>query len=210
MLVRVSVGNLAPRVVVKETGNIIFFGVLNSASYRKGEKRIGALGGAAELTVWGRKFLEDNFGASDFEGEDARFVVDDAHLEAIFEIFFNRDPKFFETDPTREIVEELTKEKIASLGTILQPEDVAGAVVQYVKTVRQKQGAGTSAREKEGMPTRRIFHFFDLLVSEEVLLKMMDHETFHLLSDEDVLTTEGGSKKGRTSSGIEIADNIFW
>ena len=210
MRVRVSVGNLAPRVITKETGNAIFFGVLNSASYRKGEKRIGALGGAAELTAWGRKFLEDNFGASDFEGEDARFVVDDAHLEAVFEIFSNRNPKFFETDPTREIVEELTKEKIAGLGTILQPEDVTEVETRYVKTVRQKQGAGTSAREKEGMPTRRIFHFFDLFVPEAVLLKMMDHETLHLLPDEDVATTEGGSKKGRSSSGIEIADNIFW
>jgi len=210
VLIRISIGNLAPRLIVKETGAVRFFGVLNSASFRKGHKRIGALGGAAELTQLGKEYLENNFEAHDFEGMDARFVVDDSHLETIFEIFSRRDPDFFEIDPAREIMEEFVREKILSFGPILTAEEASGITFRFVKTLEQKAGGGTSAREKEGMSTRRLFHFFDIEAPQLVLFKMSLHATLHLLTEEEVATTEGGSKKGITSGGTEIADNIFW
>lgn len=210
-LVRVSIGNLVERILIGGMPRPIALGILNSASYRKGKRMIAALGGAAELTDEGRKILKA-FGATEFEGKDARFVIDDEHLEEVMGLFVNRhyQPALFETDPTREIFEELVQEKITGMGPILTEEMAAQTKVVYRRTVRQKppEGEGTSAREKQGMPTRRLFHLFDLLMPEDVYSRMRMHESVFFLTPTDLATTGGGTRKGRHDDQTEIADNI--
>ena len=87
MRVRVSIGNLVDRVVISETGAEHYVGLLNSAAFRKGNRMFGAIGGAAELTEYGKALLVTRMGAENFEGMDARFEVEEKHLSDILDFF---------------------------------------------------------------------------------------------------------------------------
>jgi hypothetical protein len=206
--VRISIGNLAVRMVEAETSDTAEFGLLNSAAYRKGNHLYAALGGAAELKPLGRQFLRNTFGARDFEGDDARFTVDDDKIEEVFAFFKKRDLTMIEADPTREIIEELVLEKIPGMGTILSPEDAALIRVQFLTTIEQPEGGTTSARERAEMPTRRLFHLFEISVPVDVSAKLLRHPSVRIFTREELATTNGGRAKGTTHDGFAIADNI--
>ena len=106
--------------------------------------------------------------------------------------------------------EELVREKIAGFGAILSEAQSASIAFSFTRTVRQKpsETGGTSAREKEGMLTRRMFHLFDLRISSEIFEEMKRHGSIRVLSPEEVASTNGGANKGKTHDGAAIADNI--
>jgi hypothetical protein len=212
MFVRISIGNLAHRLIIKETGESRFFGILNSAASRRGTFLIGALGGAAKLTSGGKKYITQQFQAQTIEGMDARFVVPAYQTESVLKFFTGRVAELFEIDPTREISEELSEEKITGISPVLSREEVRWIQVEYVKTMPQpfSEGLGTSARERFDIPTRRLFHFFEMVVPEAVFLSMSVHPAIRLLTEEELATTKGGSQKGTTNDGVALADNLFW
>lgn len=210
--VRISVGNLAPRFVVAETGEAHFLGILNRKALEKGRRMVGAVGGAAELTSEGKALLESHFGATEFERLDARFIVDEGDLEAVLGIFESRDSRIYETDAAREIAEELaTKELPIQNSPVLSAEEVAQIEVNYVKTLRQKSSGGPgSARESVEVPTRRLFNIFEVVVPATIFEKIKSSPAIYILSEEEIASTEGGSRKGKAADGAELADNLLW
>lgn len=213
MKVRVSIGNLVPRVEVLETGQEFFVGILNSGAFKKGCRLVQPVGGAAHLTPVGRKFLEQKFNATDFHKSDARFVADDSHLEEIFSFFTNRDPQYFETDPTREIREELSTEELLGIPSVITAEEAEKTInIAFGRTVRQpfSDQLGTSPLAVKGIPSRRMFHLFKMIAPREIVEKMGVSEAITFLSAEEVATTNGGANKGATNNGTIIADNFIW
>ena len=211
MLVRVSIGNLVPKIKIQETGEEFFVGILNSGAFKKGRRLIQPLGGAAHLAPYGRKLMEKE-GATDFHKSDARFVVSDANFEWILNWFSIRDSDHFETDPTREIMEELSTEELLDIPPVLTAEEAGAIEVAFVKTVRQKfsDQPGTSPLAIEGIPSRRLFHLFQMTAPKAVVEKMRASKAITFLSEEEVATTNGGAKKGVTKTGDTIADNFIW
>ncbi|MDP2947116.1 MAG: hypothetical protein Q8N88_03295, partial [Nanoarchaeota archaeon] len=138
MLVRISIGNLAPRIIIRGTGERGFIGILNSGAFKKGRRLFQPVGGGAHLTVAGRELLEKEFGAHDFHKSDARFLVDDARLEEIFLFFTNRNSEYFETDPVREIREELSTEELPGIPPVLTAEEAGTINVVFARTIQQK------------------------------------------------------------------------
>lgn len=212
--VRTSVGALALRADMPagEGYSKEYFGVYNSAAWRKGKRMIGALGGAVTLTALGRDILKERFGAHDFEGEDARFLAPEAQVEGIFGFFEERDPAHFELDPSREIQEELSREKIEGMGVIMPVEISAKVECLFVGTVRQPlplDGSGTSVRGSAEAPTRRLFFVYDLFVDSWARDAMSSHPLCRFLERDEVASTNGGRAKGVTKDGVIIADNIF-
>lgn len=223
MRVRVSVGLLAPRVVIEETGEQCFIGVLAPSHYAKGKLVIQPLGGAAELTALGVVELSGRVGASEFHrnkesGIDARFVIDDSRLEEVMNFFEARDPRFSDIDPGREIVEELTgfelpgNDALPAIPPVLTKEMVGHIGISYARTVRQafSDELGTSTLARADTPSRRLFHLFDLTIPQRIFDRLSRWEATRLLSEEEVATTEGGVQKGVSYDGITIADNFFW
>ncbi len=225
MRVRVSIGNLVLGLLtpIGEGDYVQYVGILSASLYnKKGQKRLQPIGGAAELTEEGQKYLEERFGAEAFhksqEGHiDARFEVDDSHLREIFDFFRKRDPKYFEIDPRRELVEELSTVELKGNGEVMEippvltPDEAESIQVEFVDTVEQpfSDGPGTSSLAKEGVPSRRLFHRFNLVVSHEIFRKMEVSDAIRLLTETEVLTAGGGAHKGITGGGIEMADNFI-
>ncbi len=221
MKVRVSIGNLVCGVVRPRISVVLPVGILSSGAYKKGQLRYQPVGGAAELTQNGRLYLEDRYGAENFhrseEGRiDARFEVDDLHLEAVFAFFRNRNPRFFEIDPKREIVSELSTVELKSgalpeIPPVLSTDEAESIEVVYVDTVVQpfSDSPGTSTLAKEGVPSRRLFHRFSVVVTDEILRKMLKSKAVRFLHSDEIGSTDGGAHKGTTHDGIELADNFI-
>ena len=215
-LVRVSLANLVYGVVVD--GDVVKgpFGIISPKSFASDKPRVQALGGGAELTSAGVDFLRRIYGADHFEVDkgtgatDARFVLPEIYIDAIFGMFEEPDPSHVEVDPTREIFDEL--QKTYPCGSILTHGDLAGASVHFRDYVRQpipEGGVGTSLREKADMPTRRMFRRFDLHLSYDAFRLMREHPAVVFLTPDDLGSTNGGRRKGVTSTGLEMADNLI-
>lgn len=223
MNVRISVGHLAPHIVVQETGQAHFVGILAPSHYGKGKLVLQPLGGAAELNALGVVTLIERFGASEFhknkeDGVDARFVMDDGKLEEVMNFFEARNPKFSDIDPSRELVDELTgfelpgNDLLPGIPPLLTKEMVEQISIGYARTVRQKFSSepGTSTLAKADTPSRRIFNLFSLTVPQAIFDHLSSWKAIRILSEEEVATTGGGAHKGVSSEGITIADNFLW
>lgn len=211
MLVRVSVGNLA-MTVMDEDGRIYFVGILNSGAFKKGRRLFQPIGGAAKITQECRDLLGERFGAKEFHKFDARFVVDDANLEEIFQFFESRESVDFETDPSRELIEELSKEELLGISAVLTLEEAESIESFYERMARQpfSDDAGTSPLAIEGIPNRRLFRYFVLSVSKMIIEKMKQSPAIHFLSTAEINTTKGGTQRGMTLDGEHLADNFIW
>jgi hypothetical protein len=192
-------------------------GILNSGAYKKGQRLIQPIGGAATLTAEGRKFLEEKFGATEFHKNDARFIVDDMHLADVLKFFENRDPKFFEIDPLREICEELStgefpaNEFFDAIESPLTVDEAGQLAVRFKRTVVQPftDSAGTSPLAGKE-PSRRLFHLFEIEVPTSAMFeKIRASRAIKELNSDEALTTMGGSRKGFTDEGDVIADNFI-
>lgn len=209
--VRVSIGNLAVCVRIAETDEAHFFGLLNKKALEKGKRLITALGGAAEVTPYGKEMIQVVYGAEFQEGMDARFVINESHLQGVLNLFEDRDPLVYETDASREVKEELATKELPILDApVLSEEEMTQVKVVYVKTVRQQSsdGPGTSAREGE-IPTRRIFNVFEIVVPAVIFEKMAACPAIKILTSEEIATTCGGAGKGRAADGAELGDNLI-
>ncbi len=219
--VRVSVANLAYFVHVFGAPASIQFGICNPKMLEKGITQFQALGGGAELTENGMRFLKTKFGAERFEKDeitgfyDARFLVDESHLEGVFNLFEEIGGKKspYELDPIRDIIAEISGKEFSEIGTILTPNEVATIQVRYVKSMCQKpaeDGIGTSLRSIAGVPSRRLFRLYGLqMPSYELYIKMMRSPVVRALYPDELATTDGGSRKGKTRDGFVISDNLF-
>lgn len=217
MKVRVSIANLAWFAQVNGSPIRYPFGVVNEKKLAKGERQYQALGGGAMLTGRGKRMLEFHLGATNFEFDsgsgffDARFVLDEEHVETVWNSFWSVSP-VLERNPTLDIIAELTGSESGHT-TILTEGEVASSVLPiYVTTVRQKLaevGTDTSARASGEMPTHRLFRIFSLLMSGQMYDRFASSSRVRLLTDLELATTDGGCKAGRTDDGFLIQNNLF-
>lgn len=214
MNIRVSVANLTISIRAYGHSESHRVGILSPGALKKGIKRIQALGGGAHLTLAGVEHLVEQFGATDFEKDgdaiDARFVVDDRYLESVLSFFETPNEEYFETSPHRELRDELTE--AGGVLIELQPVHGRGLAFTRIDCVRQAPplgGKGTSLREKEGIPTRRLFHRFEIVVPPSVFRLLLVSPGIFWLTDEELATTKGGICKGMNKTGLEMADNLF-
>lgn len=218
MRVRFSIGNLVAAVVSVENGQHYMLGILAASPWnKKQQKRFQPIGGAAELTEAGRDYAINTWGAENIHVSneqmfDARFEADDSHLEDVMSFFAERDSEFSETDPVREIRDELSKDELNSITPVLSADEVEELEVVFLETRRQpfSDGPGTSDLAKEGVPSRRLFNLFEVYAPQRLIDKMLLSEAIRSLTTAEIATTEGGRHKGATSDGIELADNFVW
>lgn len=219
-LVRVSVANLVLNINTIGTGESCRVGILNANAFEKGMKRYQALGGGAQLTLLGVNFLREKFAAREFELDgdtgfhDARFLIEERHLREVLNWFesFSGIGHRFEHDPDDEIRHELCNRELTGIPPIVSVREMLEVKVVYKKNVRQpepKTGQGTSLRERPGIPTRRLFRLYDLWASPLIVRKIINSKAIRVLTKPELATTEGGSSRGHTKDGIEIADNLF-
>ena len=205
--VRVSVANLVTTIVSSETDDTAckgssYIGILNRMALEQGQRILGAIGGAVELTEHGRNLLQKNFGASEFEGPDARFQVDEVVVEDVLNLLVCRNPTIFEISIKREIEEELgTVEISGQNNSILNSSETQTIATQYVETKQQR--SELSIRTK-GMPTYRIFHLFEMMVPITIY-KTLDASPFIEIFDERCIEE---TEDGKTVRGVKLGSNI--
>jgi hypothetical protein len=222
--VRVSVANLADQMVKRvhlSESHPESFGILNPKKLEQGVRSFQALGGGAMLTPEGKSMLEREYDATDFEFDettgfyDARFQIDEEHLNTVLAAFSAvgaNGAAWFEKDPTLDIKMELSGKEFPGYHTILTPEEVQQVQVRFREVKRQKLpavGADTSGRAKADMPTHRLFRKFDLVMSPESYIRCVSSPVLKLLSAEELATTDGGSKAGRTRDGEVLQNNLI-
>ena len=206
--VYISVANLVPRV---RCGDQVYsIGILNRKQFEKGNKIFAALGGAAELTAAGVVGLKTLYSAELTEGNDARFTVKAKHLESVIELFRDRNASLYETNPQRELSEELGKTELTGISAVLDADEAQKLSFSSIGSYRQPVSkTGTSARSVDGTASRRFFNLFEVSVSPEQLEKLRQHPAVRFFTEDELKSTHGGSTKGQTSDGALIADNIF-
>lgn len=217
-MVRISIANLVTHLRVVETGRLTPIAILSPGKWKQGKLFLQALGGGSKLTQRGREYLTQAFGAREFEGDDARFLIEDAQLDQVMRFFEERDSHFYEIDALRECIGELTADdKYPAVGNmeaipqILNLSETGLLKTEYYRTVRQpvpEIGSGTSGREIAGVPSRRLFHLFTLSCPEHIADKIQASDAIDILLPEEIASTNGGSRKGKNNNDIDIADNI--
>jgi hypothetical protein len=184
---------------------------------KEGRPQYGALGGAAMLNERGKKYLEETYGASQFEADsdtgyfDARFVVDEKQLEEVLALFENiLLSNIYEQSMTLDIAHELVSEGPGVEKPILSMEEVVQCIFVHVGCVRQRSSdasADSLRAKKASIPTRRIFRIFELVMPEGVYGKFVESPSVRFLSPHDVISTKGGSQAGSTLDGTAIIQN---
>ena len=222
--VRISIGNIA--MWVQEAvlrGNpqpLRYFGVANPKMLKHGVYEYQALGGAAQLTKGGKTRLERTYEAHGFEKDektgtlDARFFVNEEHAERVLHFFENITnlSNQYELDPTKDILSELfgAESGYTSLVSSTEREFV---LVDYVDVVQQKpaeDGVGTSERSQTAsVPTLRLFRRYKLVMLRPLMDQFFSAPTVRELTKAELHSTRGGARKGHTSDGRVIRDNLF-
>lgn len=217
MKVRASIGNLAWYARVNGTAMRHPFGILNQKMFKEGTRQYCALGGRAMLTETGKSLLQQAVAASEFEFDpytgffDARFRIDAIHLESVFEHFEAGPNSSYEQDPTLDIVAELTGTEPGH-EVIFTADEMEMIRVVLFGTVRQKPaeiGTETSVRASSEMSTHRLFRIFELVMPNELFEKLQLSSAVRFFSDEELRTTDDGSRAGWTSDGFMIQNNLF-
>lgn len=210
MQIRVSVANLATRIILTETDQTYVFGIINRKALEQGDRVATGLGGGAQVTQIGKKFLEDNFGAHFPDNMEARFLVDKKHMKKVLAIFKSRKASMYEIDPTREIFEELsTKELPIQSSPILSCDEAALIKTRYIKTIIQPLGSTRRlARDIPGVPTVRVFNIFELIAEKEIFAKIIDSPIIYTFTPKELRDMRSG-KKVRVADGTRMGENIF-
>ncbi len=210
MQIRVSVANLATRITLTGTDQTYVFGIINRKALEQGDRVATGLGGGAQVTQIGKKFLEDNFGAHFPEDMEARFLIEKKHMKKVLAIFKSREASIYEIDPTREIIEELsTKELPIQRSPILSSDEAALIKTRYIKTIIQPLG-GTRrlARDIPGIATARLFNVFELIAGKEVFTKIINSPIIYTFTDEELRDMRSG-KEVRAVDETIMGENIF-
>ncbi len=220
--IRVSIANLAWYVQMIENDVRYPFAILNPNKLKAGGHQYMALGGGAMLTVVGKVMLEKKCSATDFEFDedtgfyDARFQLDAGNLETVFSKFSDvgrSGATVYEKDPTLDIMAELTGKEFPGFPTILTEDEAKLVRPKFVKVVRQKlpaAGADTSSRSSAEMPSHRLFRIFTLMMPSSLYqTKIWRSPVVRILQNQELATTDGGSRAGQTSDGHLIQNNLF-
>lgn len=214
--VRVSVGELAPIVFIEETGEKCFLVVLNSGARKKGRDLLQPFGGAVKLTAAGCAYFVEKFGVlpdSFHEKDDARFEIDEEHLEEVMSIFenFKEHTDLITVDVTRELIEELSEPELEGIPPILSAKEASQIGVKYLGSSRQpvSDSSDPSPLAKAEAPSRRLFFIFSMTVSRVLFEKITKSPAVRVLTPEEVASTKGGLCKGQTADGKAIANNVY-
>jgi hypothetical protein len=198
--VRVSIALLVPLI------NTVYIGTHDKNSlFQKGIEIITALGGAALLHD--REYCVKTFGAFDFEKNDTRFRIPEEKLNAVMESFRYLDADLFETNPFREIYEELIEEapalnRLLSGGDkethqYLDKEDLDKIRFEYLGRIEEVP----SGVEQTGLITCRVLHNFRMIAPSEVKDKILQQPCIRQLSVSEI-------NSRMTIDGIPIKDNL--
>jgi hypothetical protein len=209
-IVRLSVASLTNTATV--TGERTLFAILNRSSLRKGVLVYKAVGGASELTLTGKHYVQKNFGAiSEEDNNDARLLVPEMMVDALMARFIERDTSFAEISPKREMTEEFTRAELvgqtSALLTVARVDEIVSIFRQSVIQTPATKGDLTSARSSD-VPTYRVLHLFDLCMSSQILAELTNCQSvkgapiFRQLTRAEV-------KAGQTTDGIQIGGNVF-
>ncbi len=216
-VVRGSVSNRAPRLVVKETGEVKYFGVLYPPAFKQGRFRFVSVGGGAKMSHESQAILRNKFPEIRFtQGLDARFAIPASSMDAVLAEFRRHGDWFAETDPRREFLEELAQEVYHPLcDTILAPTHAKEITARFVShAVQPEEGFFSSIREPE-MHIRRFMRLYELLVSQEVYDALRRSPAVWMC--DDPLLLPGAQEDGarvlrddtRPGGQVEVASNIF-
>lgn len=220
---RVSVANLAVQIRNRETGEVRYPTILNDGALRKKKEYLLAPpGGAAfvlkegerQLLALGAEFTSD----AEKDGRDARFLIEESALDAALAIVESADPALIEVSVDRELREEFCDIEMPEIQTepVLQRIDFAEISTRYLGLYRQplpEDGVGSSSNAQAGVRSRRSFFLHEMVVSNTVWKRLEAcFPIVVLLTAEEVATTNGGRRKGKTErNGITfgIADNVI-
>jgi hypothetical protein len=209
--VRVSIADLVWDAVNCDTGEIARIGILSQKELSRGKILWTPLGGAAILAYSGFDFLRTHFHAHSFEEDvkigfsDLRCVIEDRYVETIFTVFdtYRAD---LERLHCHDIMQELKELDVFTSSELDQ------LVLLYVSTEKQKVAPFDegSLAIKQGLPTRRLFRIYDLIMPGKLFEKLMRQKyVVRTLKLEEVATTKGGSIRGVTNDGQGIQNNFF-
>ncbi len=220
-VVRISFGNLVKDLETTDGVSLGRIGIYNRNSHREGKPRIDVPGGAAHFADVGVNMVRMRFQAFAFEqdfypetnllkGVDTRYRVPAEFADAAID--FHEEPaneKYFECDPLREVIEEFTADDKGLLPPVLTLEEARQLRSRYLGTIRQPspESNGTSKREVEGVPSRRVFRMHALIAPPAIALRITSAPAIYMLSSDEVATTNGGARKGLTKMGVLMADN---
>lgn len=203
--VRLSVANLVGRINV--AGRHFYIGLLNRKNFEKGKQVYSAIGGAAEMTEVGQSLLGQLFAAEFKEGRDARLTIKADQLETVVALFEKWPSPLCESNPSREIEEELCGKELPGLGPVFARSDLEKISLNHIRTVRQAVSAGsTSARESADLASRRVFSLFEMGVPEDLFLKLRWHPAIRVFTAEELRTLAPDRK---LADGASLADNIM-
>jgi len=212
--VRISIAALVPRLRVLGTDPNLpaqYFGIVHPRANNK----FLALGGGVRLTDAGKAHLIATFGADHFENVDemdARFTVPARRHEEVITFFENPNEEYFDMTPFREMLEELTRSENPAHPPVLEEKDLEGITVRPIDISRQPppEDEHDQVARNPGKPiNRRLFYRYEMVITPEVYEKLKKASAIRFFSEEEVATTKGGTKKGKTNDGFEIADNIY-
>jgi len=181
--------------------------LLNKKRLAKGRRVFTPIGGALQLnTQEDMRYLIENFNARNFEnGLDLRFQVNDGVEEAIKQWFhgdLRREMR--EISAAREVVEELTKEKLVNGRTILTPSDLVGvreseSFSHFCYHTAIKQDPSESYK---GVFTTYIVEAYDFKLPPAIIAKMKRHPAVYFARESEIAK----KKDPRTRHGDEIGD----
>lgn len=218
--VRISAAHLVTEIMGPDIGQAQHIARLSNSEHKKGRRRFDALGGAVALTQLGCNHVERAFGATDIKFDehdrtwDARFVVPSADMarQALAWLAQQSAPKHFESSPRREVYGELGSSELEGFMPVLPAEHPHWKKVEYeylgVALQPPTETQGDTSANAGKVPSRRLFHLWRMLVSEEFYSMIVGSEQMAILTDLELATTNGGQQKGNMTDGTPLANNL--
>lgn len=227
--------------VQKEDGTEEVFNITIRGKDKDGRPKYQALGGGAKMPRKAVEKLEKEFGdAIRFRGgeeaDDARFhlpLPEDTQVDSsdsleqqqsaihkrnefvrgAFDRFSKQDPALFEDSVQRELEDELTQAKDGH-DAVLSEDEAKTIISTYAGAVSPIQWAEKTSSRGSGMAEYfRIFHLFDIDVSEDVFEKMERSSAIRMLSEEDIEAIKKSTREGKSaaelSDGSVVVENVF-
>ncbi|MEK7158673.1 MAG: hypothetical protein AAB733_03835, partial [Patescibacteria group bacterium] len=177
--------------------------LVNKNRAKKGEMVLTPIGGGIEATEEGLRELQQLLGIerSVFEKEsDLRFPLSGAKANEFRTWFLQRQLR--ETDPTREVVEELVDEE-----GLLAETDLGEFECEFVGYHTELEA--TTRTGQEGKMTLRLLEIFEARLKAEALAKLAERSTqpnatIRFVTDKEIQSgqTDDGMKIGRVSSAL--------
>lgn len=214
MKVRISIANLATRLRMGENGAKFIFGIVNKTALKKEGIRVAcALGGAAHMTEFGKKFLERRYSAEFFDGPDARFLMPAERQDEVIKMFEQREEWLYksgEEELLREAREELSTREIPEIQTrpILTKIEILLVRATFLKTVTLLKSERRLARDVDDVPTIRIFNIFELIVDPGVGAIILKSPIIYTFSEAQLEVMKAGQEV-RAGDRTLMGGNLF-